>query len=722
MAKNIPADQEPQKKRPVLMRGFIIFSISLFLIIFVAGSMAFVFSMRQIIRTNKGGELTKLLEIEQSKLETYVKKEIAIALTMANSPLIQSHFSNPADPDLKSIAFKEIAAFRNAFAAKMIFWVSDNDKMFYSDDNAPFPLDTTSPDNYWYPLTLYETEVYNFNINYNPDLHVTNLWINAPVFDKNRKPIGMLGTGVNISIFVNTIFEDYQSRADLYFFNSSGEITGARNVDLVAAKKKLADIFGRAGQEIFLKAKNLGPGAIQAIDTSLGKAAVGTVPSLGWHAVAIMPDSIEDYNTSMTVFFLVVIIIMALIFVVFNVFIANLLKPLRRTMEALTVASQAKSDFLSNVSHEMRTPLNAIIGMAAIGKNAANAERKEYALHKIEEASAHLLGIINDVLDMAKIEADKLELSPVTFNFQSMLQKTVAVIQFRVDEKQQTLSLNVDDNVPEWLTGDDQRLAQVIMNLLSNSIKFTPEGGKIRLDASVSKEEEGSCELRIEIADNGIGIPPEKQNKLFHAFEQAESGTSRKFGGTGLGLAISKRIVELMEGEIWLESELGRGSRFMFTVTMKRNEHEAMFRHNDSGASQGEAAGEHENSRFFGKKLLLAEDVAINREILISLLDGTGLIIDCAENGNEAVDLVRADPDRYALVFMDLQMPVMDGLEAARRIRALPGQRARELPIVAMTANVFQSDIDACLAAGMNDHIGKPLDIAKVLEKLRKYL
>ncbi|MCL2109522.1 MAG: ATP-binding protein, partial [Oscillospiraceae bacterium] len=237
-------------------------------------------------------------------------------------------------------------------------------------------------------------------------------------------------------------------------------------------------------------------------------------------------------------------------------------------------ASEAKSNFLSVMSHEMRTPLNAIIGMTIIAKDAAEVERKNYALNKIEDASTSLLGIVNDVLDMAKIEANRLELSPIEYSVERMLQKVLSVVKFRMDEKLQKFEMIVDDKVPRYIIGDDQRLSQVVTNLLTNASKFTPEEGEISLHISLQSEQNKTCELRFEIIDNGIGISASQQARLFEAFLQAESGTSRTFGGTGLGLALCKRIVELMGGEIWVESELGKGARFIFTAKVERSEND----------------------------------------------------------------------------------------------------------------------------------------------------
>jgi len=384
--------------------------------------------------------------------------------------------------------------------------------------------------------------------------------------------------------------------------------------------------------------------------------------------------------------------------------------------------NRSKSIFLANMSHEMRTPMNAIVGMTAIGKKTNNIEEKNHALNKIGDASSHLLGVINDVLDMAKIEADKLEIAPSKFHFGRLIEKTLTVIHFRADEKKQTLTVNVDKNIPHFIVGDDQRLAQIITNLLGNAVKFTPEDGEVRFNVYLAGASDNKCELRIEVIDNGIGISEEQQKKLFEAFEQGDSGTSRQYGGTGLGLAITKRLIEMMEGRIWIESELGKGATFIFTIKVGRVDEK-----DDIAGDYSEIDNANESvvGRLKGKNLLVVEDIEINREILIALLEDTGLIIECAENGREALDMISASPQKYDIILMDLQMPKMGGLEATRLIREMEIKTRtnnKPVPIVAMTANVFKDDIKACLEAGMDDHLGKPLDIDKVLEKLYKYL
>jgi signal transduction histidine kinase len=395
--------------------------------------------------------------------------------------------------------------------------------------------------------------------------------------------------------------------------------------------------------------------------------------------------------------------------------------------ERTEAASLAKSNFLANMSHEIRTPLNAIIGMTTIARGADNTERKDYCLSKIEGASTHLLGIINDILDMSKIEEGKFELSCTDFEFAVMLRRAANMFEFRLSEKRQRLTINADPAIPARIITDEQRLAQVIMNLIGNAVKFTPEEGTIGLAVRRvdNGEDRDHCTLELRVTDTGIGISPEQQGKLFQSFVQIDSSISRKFGGTGLGLAISKKIVEMMEGQIRIESEVGKGAAFIFTIRAavpppppETAAGTALETGQTAGTERPAAAG----GDFGGGRILLVEDVEINREIVVTILEPLGITITEAGDGQQAFDTFIANPDSFDLIFMDIHMPGIDGYEAARLIRSCDNPWAKQVPIIAMTANVFKKDVERCLAAGMNGHIGKPLNFDEVTAVLKEYL
>jgi signal transduction histidine kinase/CheY-like chemotaxis protein len=409
--------------------------------------------------------------------------------------------------------------------------------------------------------------------------------------------------------------------------------------------------------------------------------------------------------------------------------LSKVLNIMRDRIEAAQAANKAKSQFLSNMSHEIRTPMNAIIGMTAIAKKTNDPDKTNECLDKIEGASIHLLGVINDTLDMSKIEADKFELSPVSFSFEKMIKSVIDVVQFPLKDKKQELFTEIDPKIPPVLFGDDKRLSQIIINILGNAVKFTPAGGTITLKVSLLDQDAAGCAVQVDITDTGIGISAEQQEKLFDPFQQAENNTSRRFGGTGLGLAITKRIVKMMNGRIWIDSAPGQGSTFSFIVNILTPGKDVRSEAAAPPSSSGAAAEAGELQTFEGRRILIAEDVDINREIAVALLEGSLAEIEFARNGQEAVEKDCASGSAYDLIFMDVQMPEMDGYEATRRIRAIEKERQatertpqKPIPIVAMTANVFKEDIDACLEAGMDGHIGKPIDLDELMGKLRLYL
>ena len=663
------------------------------------------------------------------------------------------------------------------------------------------------------------------------------------VFDGGGKRLGVVAIDVRAGHIGENVVNTASAKDNSYGVLVSQDLTiiGHSNPDYVGKKMNdpviplsvLVDELVRTGKITEVMWANW-----------KGEKVVGFFRTLsnGWHLGLFAPKNSyyrPVYNMALTLSILGIALASVLIIILIRVDAAK---------KKSDMENRHKSAFLANMSHEIRTPMNAIIGMIMIGKSASSIERKDYCLSKIEDASNHLLGVINDILDMSKIEANKFELAPAEFELEKMLRRVVNVINFRIDEKRQKLSVYIDSSLPRALIGDDQRIAQVITNLLGNAVKFTPEEGAIGLTVRLVDKVNNLCTLRVSVSDTGIGITPEQQKKIFNSFEQAESSTTRKYGGTGLGLAISKNIIELMGGSIWVESKQGKGSTFIFMIQMacgtgerrgllasdinlknvrilavdddqdiltyfleiaqgfglscdtaisgkkalelisQKNGYHIYFidwkmpgmdgiqlareiKEHGPGksivimisaaewsavAEEAKAAGVDKflskplfpstiaevineclgvdkqqakksqaadiSGIFAGRRILLAEDVEINREIVQALLEPTRLGIDYAENGVEAVRMFSRAPDQYDLIFMDIQMPEMDGYEATRRIRSLDNPKAKTIPIIAMTANVFKEDIEKCLASGMDSHVGKPLDFEEVMRRLHSYL
>ena len=380
-------------------------------------------------------------------------------------------------------------------------------------------------------------------------------------------------------------------------------------------------------------------------------------------------------------------------------------------------ANRAKREFLFNMSHDIRTPMNGIVGMTAIAmKNLDNRERVEDCLRKIDDSSRLLLSLINDVLDMSKIESGRMELSRQRISLKKLMNESAEVTATEARKKKQDFRVEID-LIHEYVQGDPVRLRQVFINLVSNAVKYTPEGGRIRMRLMEFPNKTGEeCRYRFQVEDNGIGMSKEFLEKVFEPFTRADNSMTQKNQGTGLGLSITHSVVEMMGGVIEVKSEPGKGS--IFTVILQFSAEEAPEKKEESGQEKKRPA-----ASFEGFRALLAEDNELNREIAETFLEDFGIKAESVVNGQEAVELLKKRGDGYFdVVFMDIQMPVMNGYQATRAIRELHTPYTDQLPIIAMTANAFAEDVQEAFRAGMNEHVTKPVDVRKLALVLDKYL
>ncbi|MDR0946320.1 MAG: response regulator [Ruminococcus sp.] len=711
-----------------LRNRFRVFSAVLFLFVLTAGSFAFMGASNSNSISNIKQDVTYASETSKLRLADVVNTELLLVIQLVNTPVIQNYFLHPENPEYEKAAIEEFNAYKGLYDEnKEAFWINDIDKLFYSSNADPYYVDPTLPVNYWYNMTLYNTDVYNFNVNYNPDIDKIALWINAPVFDRTSfsaslKPIGMLGTGIDLSEFTGQLYSEFDPNLKVYIFNNLGEVTISRDLEAVSLKKHITEMIdGEPGRRIYSHIEHVEQENEERhlFITDNTVYLCDYIPSLDWYIATVYPITLSSiYGNGMTIVFVTMLAVILIVMVLSNIYLSFIGKALDKQNEELIAANIAvhaanveKSHFLAKMSHEIRTPMNAIIGMSElIAREEISGAARDY-LEKLKRSGNGLLSIINDILDFSKIESGKLELNCEKFKTENLINDVTSIIDIRADSKGLKFEISIDENLPKILIGDESRIRQVFINLLTNAVKYTPQGTVSFKVYSGLPDDRNQMMLYCEVKDTGIGIKSDDIPRLFGTFTQFDSKKNAGIEGTGLGLAISKQLCLAMNGDVTVMSEYGAGSTFTASLKVKIADEQNLPDLNENSTSKDEFSASH-------AKVLVVDDLDINLEIASGLMTIFDITADTALSGHEAIHL--CVQNQYDIIFMDHMMPDMDGIETASKIRKLGSYE--DTPIVALTANAVSGMKEMFIQNGFTDFMSKPIDVNMLKQILEKWI
>lgn len=791
------------------IRGrFIRWTVLLTLVIGSATAALFYFSLRLVLR-DIGSDFTVQYTLrEKARILAPLERELALCQTLVRLPDLMAWGNDESNPALKTAALKQLETFRREFHDRSCFFViRDSGHYYYSDDstgtkgNEPaYTLDRTSAKDAWFYSTIKATNQFRLNIDYDPVLKQTKVWINTVVTSGNER-VAVAGTGLTLDTFIKQLVNSQNQAVTSMLVDPSGAIQAHPDASLIDRRTLLKKVEERSTlyrlmpeesereqlRQAMLALKKA-PESVTTLSVLIGNQrhliAVAYLPAIDWYLVSQIDLSNAVRMAEFASLALVGLLALALLVVAITLLInQTILTPLERlaacarsitagdysvrataaradeigeltgtfnsmldTIERNTrelkrhgeelerrvqertaeleaevqvrkkaelaahQASQAKSEFLANMSHEIRTPMNAILGFSEILTTKIKDPRYQEYLGAIHSSGTSLLALINDILDLSKVEAGKLRLEYAATDPRKVLKELEMVFTRKVEEKGLTYSTHIADGFPAAVVLDESRLRQVLLNLIGNAIKFT-DRGFVRVVARADvRLEADTLGLVFEVHDSGIGIPKDQWSSIFGAFEQQLGQSHARYGGTGLGLAISRRLVEVMGGELTVESTVGKGS--IFRVSLKNVEEASLVEPARPSSADGYA-----HVVFEPATILVAEDIHLNRELIKGFLEGLHLTIHEAGNGREAVDLARKH--HPALILMDIKMPEMDGMTASRMLKDDPATRA--IPIVAVTASTMKSEEEK-LADICEGFLRKPITRTDLLSALVRFL